>query len=368
VIHPRPRALVVGSGLTGATAARKLHEAGWDVLVSESSHVWGGNVRGDRLNGIEYEPHGAHISHTDDEEVAAFLRKHCEMLPYRHRVKTEVNDRLLSWPPQVDELRKLPEWPTIQAELEALPPVPDVANFETYAVSIMGTTLYDWFCRPYTVKQWGCDPTELSASFAPKRIGLRSDGYTDLFYDRWQGWPLGGWVTLIDSLLAPLDVALSSPLTVDNINPTEWDTIVVTAALDDFLGLESLPWRGVRLEHRWVPGVEGTYLEAGVVNHPGLDQEYTRRIETKHMSGQAGVRTGTVISTEYPGADARHYPIDDVEGANRHRANNYIRTLYDALPNAIPAGRLATYTYIDTDQAVRQGINAARTAQRREAA
>ena len=48
---------------------------------------------------------------------------------------------------------------------------------------MMGPTLFRIFIRDYTLKQWGRPASELSSSFAPKRVDLRRDGYDRLFRD-----------------------------------------------------------------------------------------------------------------------------------------------------------------------------------------
>ena len=352
---------IVGSGLAGATAAAALKEAGAEVRVIEQKPVWGGQLRTEEANGVLYEPHGAHILHTSDHQVWKFVTERVEMLPYRHRVMTEVGDRLLSWPPQVSELEQLPQWPGIRRELEQRPDRARTTNFETWCEDIMGVTLYSLFIRPYTIKQWGTDPKHLAAQWAPKRIELRDDGYRDLFRDTHQGWPRGGYLKLIDALLGDVQVELGAGVSAESFDEhvRGADAVVLTAPLDVFFGnaLGELPWRGVRLENHFIPRVDHL-LPCGVVNHPGLDQAYTRRIETKWMSGQTV--KGTVVSYEYPGAPERHYPVDDVEGRNRRLAHDYRALVAKELgPHVHLAGRLATYTYIDMDQAVRQGLNAA---------
>lgn len=355
-----PRALIVGSGLAAATAARQLAESGVHVEVVEAASHWGGQLRPAEANGILYEVHGAHIFHTTDTEVWDFVRRFSTFRPYRHRVMTEVNGRLLSWPPQVEELKELPEWAAIRAELDGLPVQPDPSNFESWVVGLMGPTLYEWFIAPYTLKQWGVEPRALTSQWAPRRIELRDDGYTDLFRDPHQGWPVGGYGTLIDGLLADTEVMMGVKATADDIAgwTGEYDAVLVTAPLDELFEerLGALTWRGVHLVNRYLPGVDHV-LPCGVVNHPGLDQRYTRRIETKWMSGQE--QLGTVVSEEFPGAPVRHYPVDDVEGENRRLAQLYQQLFREEFgPKAFLAGRLATYTYINMDQAVRQGLNA----------
>ena len=356
-----PRALIIGSGLTGISAGIHLKQTGdWYVEVHEATRIAGGAVRTEEIGGVLYEPNGTHISHTDNDRVIEILSKYSKWVPYFHIVKTVVNGRVLSWPPQVDELKTLPEWPTISSELEALPDTPDKTNFETYAVSIMGETLYRMFIYPYTYKQWGTEPVNLSSSFAPKRIDLRNDGYLGLFRDKWQGWPEGGWTQLAMNMLkdAADEVYLNTKDTVDTVAWGAWDAVIVTAPLDEFLVTDPLPWRGVRLEHRYISDTEGYALEAGVVNTPGLDVQHTRIIETKQMSGQKEM-TGTVMSYEYPGAPAKHYPVADANSENKTRANDLKKELVETFPHAVTAGRLANYVYIDTDQAILQGIVAA---------
>jgi UDP-galactopyranose mutase len=353
---------VVGGGLAGAATAALLAGAGRSVEVIEGDPTWGGQLRTATAAGILYEPAGAHIFHTADREVWQLVTGLVEMRPYRHLVQTEAFDRLLSWPPQHSELRQLPQWPVIERELAARPQRPRPENFETWCIDLMGETLYRELIEGYTRKQWGVDPAELAAVWAPKRIELRSDDYRYLFRDPYQGWPEGGYTRLIDALLRRVPVTLGQRVSV-----LDWeelcagaDALVITCALDEFFGesLGALPWRGVWLRSRYLPDQEHA-LPCGVVNTPSLAQPYTRAIETKWMSGQSG--PGTVVSYEFPGAPVRHYPIDDVAGANRARQRQYEKELATLPgPPRYQVGRLATYAYLDMDQVIRQAMNAAR--------
>lgn len=353
---------IIGAGLAGATVAHLLHRAGRRVEVLEGDPTWGGQLRTATAGGILYEPAGAHIFHTSDTPVWELVTSLVEMLPYRHAVRTEAFDRVLSWPPQLSELRELPQWTAIERELALRPATPNADNFESWCVGLMGETLYHEFIEGYTRKQWGEDPKNLTAAWAPKRIELRDDGYRDLFRDPHQGWPKGGYPKLVDALLRAVPVIMGQRVTID-----DWEdvcagaeAVVVTCALDEFFAshLGALPWRGVRLVNHYLPGVDHV-LPCGVLNTPSPLKPHTRAVETKWMSGQT--EPGTVVSYEYPGAPARHYPIDDVAGANRALARRYLDEL-EALPGPprFVAGRLATYTYIDMDQVIRQGMNTAR--------
>lgn len=353
---------IIGAGLSGATVAFQLHRAGQPVEVIEANAEWGGQLRTAEAAGILYEPSGAHIFHTRDERIWRLVSDLVAMRPYRHQVRTEVFGRTMSWPPQLGELRTLAQWPTIERELAARPAVPSGENLEAWCIELMGETLYREFIEGYTRKQWGCDPRELASVWAPRRIELRDDGYRDLFRDPYQGWPEGGYRRLVDALMRSVPVTLGRPIRV-----ADWEdvgrgaaAVVVTCALDEFFdeSIGPLPWRGVRLRHRYFPVAERV-LPCGVVNTPSLECEHTRVIETKWMSGQTG--PGTVVSYEYPNAPARHYPVDDVQGANRDLQRKYEKMLAQLPgPPRATVGRLATYTYIDMDQSMRQGMNVAR--------
>jgi UDP-galactopyranose mutase len=143
--------------------------------------------------------------------------------------------------------------------------------------------------------------------------------------------------------------------------------VIVTAALDAFCAYQydPLEWRGVELIGEWLPGTDYAQ-EAMVVNRPDLDVTHTRTIETKHVLGLdvTIVRPGTMLMYEYPGAPAHHYPVPDASGANRSVQEQYEKLCSSYQRNPIiPAGRLARYTYINMDQAMREGMTAANRVQ-----
>jgi UDP-galactopyranose mutase len=358
------RVVVVGAGWSGAVVARELHDAGVDVLVVERAEVVGGHSRAEVLNGVVYEPNGAHIFHTSNRRVAEYVQRFGMVRPYEHRVLTEVYLRddddeptLLSWPPQVEELKALPDWPLIERELAELPEQPAGDDFESWVVSLMGRRLYELFIEGYTRKQWGCEPSELSSRFAPKRVDLRNDGYTRLFRDTWEFFPPTGANTTIEAILQPVHVTCGVEVGVDDVLDLfgAADAVVVTAPLDDFLGRPGeLAWRGIRMVSRYVPTdtPDGTVTAAYVVNRPSERVPYTRTVETKHASGQQV--GGTVVSEEHPGAPARHYPVPTVDGRYEERNAELQQEVRERLSNTQVhfCGRLSTYTYIDQDQAI----------------
>ncbi|MCY3860960.1 MAG: NAD(P)-binding protein [bacterium] len=361
----RRRIAIVGAGWTGAVAGRLLTDAGFAVEVMEKTRVVGGHSRAETMNGVVYEPNGAHIFHTSNEAVNEFVNAHGLTRPYDHKVLTEVHlspddddheSRLLSWPPQVSELRELPIWPTVERELASLPSQPTGDNFEDYVVSMMGRTLYDLFIRDYTAKQWSRPAIELSARFAPKRVELRDDGHRGLFRDRWQYFPPNGINEVIESVMATVAVTLNTEITVDDADRLgqDYDAVVITAALDDFARCPGeLEWRGIEMVSQYhatdEPG--GVVTPAYVTNRPSMRVPHTRTVETKHATGQQ--ITGTVVSEEMPGAPRRHYPVLTADGANERRNAELAGKIAGCFDIPVYfAGRLATYRYINQDEAI----------------
>lgn len=351
--------IVVGAGWSGAVVAHTLTQAGIPVEVLERSPVVGGHSRVEWLNGVMYEPNGPHILHTDNRKVARFLEDLGLFRPYWFRPLTEIIDGRgepwhMSWPIQVSELEQLPDWPTIEKQLADLPPRPSGDDFESYAVSLMGRRLYELFIEGYTRKQWGMEPSALSSAFAPKRIDLRRDGVRDLFRDGWQSWPASGVNGAIETLLRPVAVTCGADVTAFNFSDVEASAVVVTAALDDFAHAGyALEWRGIHMRSHYAETtISGTITPAYVINRPHMGVTYTRTVETKHASGQRV--GGTVVSYEYPGADAKHYPVADLEGRNialNRRLQQATRDILTPIPTFF-CGRLATYRYINQDEAI----------------
>lgn len=364
------RVAVIGAGWAGAAAARELSDHGVHVEVFEAAPVVGGHSRAEVLDGVVYEPNGPHIFHTGNERVHRLVRRFGMARPFDFRPRTRLvlddEERLLSWPLRLDELRELRQWPIIARELDARPRQPDPANFETWCISLFGETLYRWFIHGYTVKQWGCDPARLSSRIAPKRVELRENGEHGLFRDRWQYFPPEGVNGVIEAMLAGIPVHTGTAVRLADLDSpgfAAFDHLVITAPLDDFAGPEaggSLAWRGVRVVARYFPTgtPDGTQTPAYAINEPRAEIPYTRTVETKHASGQRVL--GTVVCEEYPGADARHYPVHTPEGGHEQTNERLKAFIRDAAPRPVSfCGRLANYRYLNQDEAILDGLRAA---------
>lgn len=369
--------VVAGAGIWGCTAARVLAEAGRHVLVLEKRPVVGGNVRCeiDSETGIEVHVYGSHIFHTHNEGVWSFVRRFVEFNGYQHKVlakhagKTYFLPLGLALVNQFYGLDLAPgELPGFIAKEAAKGGKVDCENFETLAISMIGRPLYDAFIREYTLKQWGCDPRNLSADII-KRLPVRASYDVNYFSDHRQGIPLSGYNSLFDRLLDHPNIALEC-----GVDWLEWRKanahgglatlpVLYSGPIDALFGYKfgPLPWRSLRFERERVPvrDFQGT----SVVNYTDADVPFTRIHEFKHYHPEdraAMDAASTIICREFPKTwepgDEPYYPVDTPE--SRERLALY-QTEAGKNRGLVVGGRLGEYRYYDMDRSVAAALEAA---------
>ena len=90
--------LVVGSGLYGATFARKAAEKGKKVLVIDKRNHVAGNIYTEEIEGIEVHKYGAHIFHTNDKSVWDFLQQFTDFNRFTNSPVANYKGELYSLP------------------------------------------------------------------------------------------------------------------------------------------------------------------------------------------------------------------------------------------------------------------------------
>ena len=356
--------LVVGAGISGATAARLLAEAGYRVTVLESRKNIGGNCY-DCLNedGLFIQPHGPHIFHTSNATVWDFLGRFTEWLPYEHRVLANIDGKLLPFPINLDTLRQLTGRCFSPAEMAEFlkfevsrstysnPP----ANFRDQVVSQVGETLYEAFFRHYTEKQWGRAPEELSADVA-KRIPLRFNHDDRYFTDPFQGIPREGFTEMIRRMLdhPGITIHLEHDFFSEDSLPCALLT-VFTGEVDRFFGYKygKLEYRSLKMD--FVTLNEGRHQPAAVVNYPGKEP-WTRITEFKHFYGQEHPKT--TLCYEYPASEGHPYYVV-YSRENLIKRSKYMKEVekLEKSGTSLFCGRLAEYRYYNMDQAVASAMS-----------
>jgi len=345
--------LIVGAGLFGATLARLAADAGKRCLVLEKRAHLGGNAATREERGIVFHQHGAHIFHTDNEDVWNFARRFADFLPYTHRVMARSRGRDIPLPIHMGTFRALwgniaPEEARAIIESQRIP-CDNPQTVEELGLSTLGRDVYEALIEGYTRKQWGLPCSRLPASIL-KRIPLRFDDNDSYFSDPHQGIPRGGYTPMAEEMLRGIDVRRETDYLAD---PDFWNTqahlTVYTGAPDALFGfrLGPLAYRTVRFEHEWVdrPDFQGR----PVVNYTDGDVPFTRIIEHQHFEPRA--LPHTLITREYPARWENgmepYYPMGDEEN----------RSLYERYAAMLPGhmrlgGRLGLYRYLDMDDTI----------------
>jgi protoporphyrinogen oxidase len=183
----RPTVLVLGAGLAGLSAARRLQEHGCDVTVIEAADHVGGLAASHTIRTpwgeFDYD-NGPHRFHTTDAHVKAealdLLGEEVHWANRQSRIY--LYGRFFHYPLQAGNvLRNLPPLVLIKAFLDyfavrvrnLVSRRPD-DNFENWVVNRFGRKLYDVFFGTYTEKTWGIPCTRISADWAAQRISLLS--------------------------------------------------------------------------------------------------------------------------------------------------------------------------------------------------
>lgn len=355
--------LVVGAGLCGATFAQILAEAGRKVLVVDRREHIAGNAYTEDMNGITVHRYGAHIFHTDDASVWAYVNRFAKMCPYIHAPVAEYDGRRYTLPINMDTFRQM--WGVTspgeaRAMIQSQRTVRGAAgSLEEKAIGLVGTDIYERLIKGYTEKQWGRPCSALPPSIL-RRLPVRFDHDGRYFSDAWQGIPEGGYTAMAGRMLEGAEVRLEVDYLEDRAALDRIaDRVVYTGPIDAYFGYRygALGYRSVRFETE--VRREDDYQGTAVVNHTDPRTPYTRVIEHKHLAGREDVR-GTVISREYsyewtPGAEPA-YPVNDGE-------NDALFRRYAALARrekrAVFCGRLAQYRYYDMDEVIAEAMRTA---------
>ncbi len=356
--------LIVGAGLFGSVFAREMTDKGRRCLVIDRRPHIGGNIHCQEMEGIQVHQYGAHIFHTSDEEVWAYVNR---FVRFNHFVNSPIaiyKDELYNLPFNMNTFSKL--WgirtpAEAQAKLQEQMAGLDIGepqNLEEQALKLVGPDIYERLVKGYTEKQWGRDCRELPA-FIIRRLPLRFTYDNNYFSDPHQGIPVEGYNTLAQKLLEGSEVLLNTDY-FDFVkeHPKIADKTVFTGSIDEFFDfrLGNLEYRTVVFETETLdcPNWQGN----AVVNYTERQVPYTRIIEHKHFV--FGRQPKTVISREYPtewrpGMEP-YYPVNNE--SNQALFQKY-QELAKTRPDVIFGGRLGQYRYYDMDKVIRAALDAA---------
>jgi len=348
--------VVVGAGLTGATIARVLSDAGYRVIVVERRNHIGGNVW-DELHesGARVHRYGPHYFRTSSRKVWSFVTRFAKFYPFAAKVVCELDGQRIPWPLQASYLQQL--CGDVRPAFTGVP-----RNFEEAALTKLPRLAYDLFVRDYTEKQWGVAPSRLLPSLA-KRLEVRTNGDPHLTPKaRYQGLPVGGYARLVARMLTEITTILNCDYfaVADHLRPRK--KLIYTGPIDRFFDYQfgRLPYRCQRREVRYYADLTD-YQGTEQVNYPLHRQgPLVRSIEWKWLNPRKAVR-GSVVTIETPanatGLDDLEYPIPLPEAQEVYAKYRHLADQYSSL---VVCGRTGEYRYLDMDVAILRALTVAR--------
>ena len=362
--------LVVGAGLYGAIFAHEAKKANKSVLVLEKRPNIAGNVYTEKIEGINVHKYGAHIFHTNNENVWNYVRKFAEFNRFTNSPVANYKGELYSMPFNMYTFNKM--WGVVTPE-EAANKIAEQRkeitvepqNLEEQAISLVGRDIYEKLVKGYTEKQWGRDCKDLPA-FIIKRLPVRLTFDNNYFNALYQGIPIGGYTKMVKNMLNGIEVRLDTNYLSDRLKYNSLaKKIVYTGAIDEYFDYQfgNLEYRSVRFENEIldIPNFQGN----AAVNYTDKETPWTRIIEHKWFEfgkdEEGNDIPKTVISREYSSewkvGDEQYYPVNDEKNSNLYKK---YKELKKKKKNVIFGGRLGEYKYYDMDKTIEAALDRCR--------
>ncbi len=361
--------LVVGAGFFGAVVAEQIANIlNQKVTVIDKRNHIGGNCYSeiDSETNIEYHKYGTHIFHTSNPVVWNYINKFTTFNSYYHQVLTTYKDKVYQMPINLETINSFYNVNLKPFEVDGFLEkerqkeyFDNPKNFEEQAINFVGRPLYEAFLKEYTIKQWGKQPTEISASVL-KRLPFRKNYNETYFFDVWQGIPTNGYTAIFDKLLASENIEVKLNVDFFDIKDNIPDdvTVIYTGEIDRLFDYKygDLEYRTLTFEKE-VINVED-YQGTSVMNYAELDVPYTRIHEPKHLhvEREEFTKKRTLIIKEYSKADYRNEPYYPLGGEKNQKIYNQYLSELKSLKNIIIGGRLADYKYYDMHHTIERAL------------
>lgn len=345
------RVLIVGAGITGCVLARLMMDLGNEVnIIEKTNHIGGLCYTTKSPNGIFYEPFGAHAFHTNDTQIKKFVKRFSEFNNYKHEKGIIIKGKLLHFPLSKESILEMDKSKQIFMELEKRPATPDLTNFETYAISTFGPTLYKLFMHNYSTKMWGLEPKYLTTEYIKNRIELKEEK-THIFNDKFQGLPIKGYTEFFQNMIKDIPLNLME----NEYNDSLYDLILMSGRIEELFHFEhgALKYRSLHFHYEENGNWENN--KYGSINLPDHDH-FIRKVNFKIMhqqkTSESWIQYQTPISSNNDNLPL--YPIYTKNNIELFRL--YLKQACKS-NKVIPVGRLGLYKYLEMGQAISLAMN-----------
>ncbi len=322
------RVKIIGCGLSGITAAIILKQKGHDVEIFESRNHIGGNCYDQKIEGITVHKYGAHIFHTNDEQVWAFVSRFTSFNDYSHKVRANTSLGLISIPYNNKTIEQIGK---------------DLSTSE----------IQELIFRQYSERHWGVSWEDLPASIS-SRVPTKRDNWDERYFtDKYQGIPSKGYTEMFNNMLDGIKVNVG--VSKKEFKKLKYDKMIYTGKPDEFYDFYfgKLPYRSLRFEHNKVQKDENFSWEKGAVINECNTLPFNRTMDNGVYLNEN--LPHTILTRDYPEEHNEKndpiYPKDFGEGM---RIYSEYKKLIRSEKDILFLGRLATYKYLDMWMAIKQ--------------
>lgn len=331
------KAKIIGCGLSGIVSAIILKEKDYSVEIFDSRNHIGGNCYDEKINGVTVHKYGAHIFHTNDDNVWKFLNRYSSFNNYVHKVRANTSLGLISIPYNYhtkDQIGK------------------DLSQEE----------IRDLIFKDYSERHWGI-PWEALPKSISSRLPSKRESYDDRYFtDKYQGIPSNGYSNMFVNMLDNIKVNLGVPKNFYKkiLSDNNFDLMIYTGKPDEYFDncYGPLEYRSLRFEH--YGGLKNTKLYSwkdGAVINECNKLPFNRTIDNSIFLNETN-NDNTVYTKDYP---EEHNETNDPIYPKNFGVNIDTYTKYHKLMEiqnkTIFLGRLATYKYLDMWMAIKQVFN-----------
>jgi UDP-galactopyranose mutase len=326
---------IIGCGITGIISAVILKEMGHNVEIFDSRDHIGGNCFDEKIENITVHKYGAHIFHTNDENVWSFVNRYTKFNNYTHKVRANTNYGLISLPYSFltrDQIGR------------------DLSLNEIQKLIFVD----------YSERHWGVAWDSLPPSII-NRVPTKRESYDDRYFtDKYQGMPISGYSNMFKSMLDGIEVHLS----VDNnyykkiINDSNFNLLIYTGKIDDYFDYcyGELEYRSLKFEHVVTTKTDLFNWEKGAVINECNKKPFNRTVDNSVFLNENF--SNTVLTRDFPEDHNKH---NDPIYPKNFGKNIEVYSKYNKLANkqnkVMFLGRLATYKYLDMWMAIKQVFN-----------
>ncbi|MFO0703755.1 MAG: UDP-galactopyranose mutase [Patescibacteria group bacterium] len=360
--------VIVGAGISGAVLAeRYANVLDKKVLIIEKRTHIAGNCYDFYDNvGVRVSKYGAHLFHTNSDEVMQYVRRFSDWYFYEHRVLALVDEKLVPVPVNIKTVnllldqniqteRQMKKW-LKENQIKFENPI----NGEEAALSRVGKELYEKIFKNYTFKQWNKMPSQLDASVL-NRIPVRTSFDDRYFSDKYQFLPSKGYTQIFEKMLdhKNIDIVLEVDYIDVRSKLSNNEKLFFTGPIDQFFDFKFSNIQ--KLEYRSINFVFESYKKEyfqqnSVINYPN-QEKFTRIVEYKYFTKQK--LPYTTISKEYsvdhvPGVNEPYYPIPNPDNTKIYQK---YKDEADKIKNVYFVGRLANYKYFNMDEAFKNALD-----------